>query len=143
MGPSTKVEYPLEQPLSYATGEDSTGTTGTPAFAAPEQLLGEPHGASADRFALTAIVAFALSGTPPFGDGEAATIVARQLAGTVDLAPFSPPVAEWIKRGLMVAPDDRFRDETEMKDAWRAAVRAARRRDRAAWWRRNPGRGRA
>ena len=126
-----------------ATGEDSTGTTGTPAFAAPEQLLGEPHGASADRFALTAIVAFALSGTPPFGEGEAATIVARQLAGTVDLAPFSPPVAEWIKRGLMVAPDDRFRDEAEMKDAWRAAIRAARRRDRAAWWRRNPGRGRA
>jgi len=126
-----------------ATGEDSTGTTGTPAFAAPEQLLGEPHGASADRFALTAIVAFALSGTPPFGDGEAATIVARQLAGTIDLAPFSPPVAEWITRGLMPSPDDRFRDEADMKLAWRAAVRAARRRDRAAWWRRNPGRGRA
>ncbi len=126
-----------------ATGEDSTGTTGTPAFAAPEQLLGEPHGASADRFALTAIVAFALSGTPPFGDGEAATIVARQLAGTIDLAPFSPPVAVWITRGLMPSPDDRFRDEADMKDAWRAAVRAARRRDRAAWWRRNPGLGRA
>jgi len=125
-----------------ATGEDSIGTTGTPAFAAPEQLLGEPHGASVDRFALAAIVAFALSGNPPFGDGDAATIIARQLAGTFDTSPFSAPIAEWLKRGLMQNPDDRFADEAEMKEAWRAAVRAARRRDRAAWWRKSAGRDR-
>jgi len=125
-----------------ATGEDSIGTTGTPAFAAPEQLLGEPHGASVDRFALAAIVAFALSGNPPFGDGDAATIVARQLAGTFDTSPFSAPIGEWLKRGLMQNPEDRFADEAEMKEAWRAAVRAARRRDRAAWWRKSGGRDR-
>lgn len=125
-----------------ATGEDSTGTTGTPAFAAPEQLLGEPHGASVDRFALAAIVAFSLSGNPPFGEGDAATIVARQLAGTFDSSPFSAPIAEWLKRGLMQNPDDRFADEAEMKEAWRAAVRASRRRDRAAWWRKSGGRDR-
>jgi Serine/threonine protein kinase len=42
--------------IANATGEDVTGTTGTPAFAAPEQLLGEPQGASVDYFALAAIV---------------------------------------------------------------------------------------
>lgn len=118
-----------------ATGEDSTGTTGTPAFAAPEQLLGEPHGAPADRFALAAIVAFALSGSPPFGDGDAATIVARQLAGSADLGLVSPPVADWIRLGLAIVPEDRFADEAEMKASWRAAVRSARRRDKAVWWR--------
>ncbi len=120
-----------------ATGEDSTGTTGTPAFAAPEQLLGEPHGASVDRFALAGIVAYALSGHPPFGDGDPAQIVARQLAGSIDMSLYSPPIAEWLKRALSAKPDDRFADEDEMKAAWRVAVRAARRRERATWWRRN------
>lgn len=120
-----------------ASGEDATGNTGTPAFAAPEQLLGEPHGSSVDRFALTAIVAYALTGTPPFGDGEAEVIIARQMAGAIDLSAFAPSIAEWIRRGLMVDPSDRYRTEVEMKNSWRAAVRTARRRERAAWWRRS------
>jgi serine/threonine protein kinase len=126
--------------IANATGEDSTRSTGTPAFTAPEQLLGEPHGASVDCFAVAAIVAFALSGYPPFGEGDAAQIVARELSGSVDLSPFSPPIAEWLRRGLAVREEDRFGDALEMKDAWRAAVRLARRRDRAVWWKRNVGR---
>ena len=126
--------------IANATGEDATGNTGTPAFAAPEQLLGEPHGASVDLFALAAIVVFALSGQPPFGDGDAAQIVARQLAEGVDLSQLSPPVSVWLERGLAVKPDDRYEDAAEMKQAWRVAVRAARRRERAQWWRRNASR---
>jgi serine/threonine protein kinase len=126
--------------IANATGEDVTGTTGTPAFAAPEQLLGEPQGASVDYFALAAIVAFALSGQPPFGDGDVEQIVARQLAGRFDASPFSPSVGEWLRRALMADVEARFADAGEMKDAWRGAVRAAKRRERAAWWRRNSGR---
>ena len=128
--------------IANATGEDATGTTGTPAFAAPEQLLGEPHGAGVDYFALTAIVVFALSGNPPFGDGDASLILSRQLAGSVDLSTFATPLAEWMRKGLMPVPDDRFRDAAEMKDAWRTAVRIVNRRERAAWWRRNSPRAR-
>jgi serine/threonine-protein kinase len=126
--------------IANATGEDVTGTTGTPAFAAPEQLLGEPQGASVDYFALAAIVAFALSGQPPFGDGDAEQIVARQLAGKFDASAFSPSVGEWLKRALSANADARFVDAAEMKEAWSAAVRVAKRRERAAWWRRNSGR---
>jgi serine/threonine-protein kinase len=126
--------------IANATGEDTTSKTGTPEFAAPEQLLGEPHGASVDYFALASIVAYALSGSPPFGDGEAAQIVARQLAQGLDLSPFSPPIADWLKRGLAPRPDDRFQDPVEMKSAWRNAVRAARRREKAVWWRRSTAR---
>jgi eukaryotic-like serine/threonine-protein kinase len=128
--------------IANATGEDATGTTGTPAFAAPEQLLGEPHGAGVDYFALTAIVVFAMSGNPPFGDGDASVILSRQLAGSVDLSTFATPLAEWMRKGLMPVPDDRFRDAAEMKDAWRTAVRIVKRRERAAWWRRNSPRAR-
>ncbi|HEX6575989.1 MAG TPA: serine/threonine-protein kinase [Gemmatimonadaceae bacterium] len=121
--------------IANATAEDVTSTTGTPAFAAPEQLLGEPQGSSVDLFALAAIVVFALCGTPPFGDGDAKTILARQLAGNPDLSQFPAPMAEFLRKGLCTEPDERYRDAAEMKTAWRQAVRAARRRERAAWWR--------
>lgn len=122
--------------IANATGEEMAGTTGTPAFAAPEQLLGETYGASVDYFALAAIVVFALTGQPPFGDGDAPLILSRQLAGSMDLSPFSAPVAEWLRRGLMAAPEARFQDAAEMKTAWVSAVRAAKRRERPSWWRR-------
>ena len=123
--------------IANATGEDATSNTGTPAFAAPEQLLGEPHGSSVDYFALAAIVAFALSGSPPFGEGDAPQIIARQLAKSLDLSAFSPPIADWLKCALALSPEDRFADAVEMKTAWRTAVRAARRREKAVWWRRS------
>jgi serine/threonine-protein kinase len=122
--------------IANATGEDAVSNTGTPAFAAPEQLLGEPHGPSVDCFAIAAIVAFALSGSPPFGEGDAAQVLARELAGGPDLSAFSPPIADWLERALATKEDARFADAVEMKQAWRAAVKAARRRDKAAWWRR-------
>ena len=124
--------------IANATGEDVTGTTGTPAFAAPEQLLGEPQGAAVDYFALSAIVYFALCGLPPFGDSEPQLILARQLAGGADLSHFAPSIATWMRKGFAPSPDDRFHDAAEMKQAWRDAVRAARRRERNAWWRLNP-----
>jgi hypothetical protein len=77
-----------------------------------------------------------LSGVPPFGEGEAAQIVARALAGNLDVSGFSPPVGEWIAKGLAAREEDRFADALEMKQAWKASVRAARRREKAAWWRR-------
>ena len=76
--------------IANAVGEDVAGSTGTPAFAAPEQLLGEPQSTSVDLFALAAIVAYALSGQPPFGDGDASLIIARQLAQSVDVSTFPP-----------------------------------------------------
>jgi len=123
--------------IANATGEDVTGTTGTPAFAAPEQLLGEPQGASVDCFALAAIVVFALCGQPPFGDGDAATILSRQLSGGPDLSRFAPPLARFLEKAMMQSPEDRFADAADMKTAWRDMVKRMKRRERAAWWRRN------
>ena len=123
--------------IANATGEDATGTTGTPAFAAPEQLLGEPQGPAVDYFALTAIVVFALCGKAPFGEGDATTILSRQLARAADLSTLATPLAEWVRKGLTPTPDDRFRDAAEMKQAWRNAVRLVKRRERATWWRRS------
>jgi serine/threonine-protein kinase len=108
--------------IANALGEDSVGSSGTPAFAPPEQLLGEPQGPAADCFALAGIVYFVLSGHPPFGDVEGPTVLARQLAGQVDVSGFDPSLAEWFRRGLAADADARFSDATEMQLAWRAVV---------------------
>ena len=122
--------------IANVTGEDVAGTTGTPAFAAPEQLLGESQGASADLFALAGIVVFVVSGRAPFGEGEAEAIIARQLAGRVDLSNFPAPLVRWVKRGLAANPDDRFGDAADMKQSFREAMTMIRRREKIGWWRR-------
>jgi eukaryotic-like serine/threonine-protein kinase len=123
--------------IAHMPGEDLGGPTGTPAFAAPEQLLGEAQGATVDCFAVAAIVAFVLGGRPPFGDGDARTILGQQLAGMLDLTPYDPWIASWLAKGLSAEPGARFADALAMKRAWREAVVAARRSARrAGWWRR-------
>ena len=123
--------------IANAPGEEAAGASGTPAFAAPEQLLGEQQDASADCFSLAAIVAYALSGTPPFGEIDTKTILGRALRGEVDLTPFEPEIAEWLTRGLTASASDRFQDAAEMQVAWRDAVQAVfDRQRRVPWWRR-------
>ena len=123
--------------IANAPGEERAGASGTPAFAPPEQLLGEQQDTAADCFSLAAIVAFALSGAPPFGDRDVNSILARELAGDVDLDVFDPEIARWISRGLAADVNDRFVDAGEMQRAWREAVQTVLYRDnRAPWWRR-------
>ena len=123
--------------IANETGVELGGATGTPAFAAPEQLLGEPQSPAADCFAIAAIVAYVLTGAPPFGERSSKEILARELAGTVDLSPFPDPIAEWLRKGLAPNPDDRFPDAAAMQDAWRSAVRATLGTDRRrTWWER-------
>jgi serine/threonine-protein kinase len=123
--------------FGIAKGEDeSAGATGTPAFAAPEQLLGESQGPSVDLFAVAGIVAFALSGHPPFPGPDTSSILAQQLSNQFDPAPFPEPVANWLKRGLASDPLQRFPDASVMQRAWREVASALelgpRRGER--WW---------
>ena len=123
--------------FGIAKGEDeSVGATGTPAFAAPEQLLGESQGPSVDLFAVAGIVAFALSGQPPFPGPDTSSILAQQLSNQFDPTPFPEPVAIWLKRGLASDALQRFPDAAEMQRAWREVASALelgpRRGER--WW---------
>jgi serine/threonine-protein kinase len=122
--------------IANVTGEDVAGTTGTPEFAAPEQLLGEPQGPSVDYFALAAIVAYTLTGKQPFAGGDPNAILAQQLGMKADLSELPPDIAEWIEIGLAPNAAQRFTDAHAMQRAWRVAVKSTRRRDRAwNWWR--------
>src|SRR5437867_8121193 len=107
--------------IAQAAGEEWAGTSGTPAFAAPEQLMGEEQDAAVDCFSLAAIAAFALSGQPPFGDRDDRTILARELRGDIDLSSYPLSLADWLRRGLCAIPEDRFADAVAMQSAWREA----------------------
>jgi serine/threonine protein kinase len=123
--------------IANVTGEEAAGASGTPAFAPPEQLLGEEQNTAADCFSLAAIVAFALSGTPPFGERDSAAILARQLHGELDFSAYQPELAAWLARGLSSKPEERFEDAAAMQTAWREAVQAIFERERQLpWWRR-------
>jgi eukaryotic-like serine/threonine-protein kinase len=122
--------------IANVTGEDVQGTTGTPAFAAPEQLLGETQGPAADYFALAAIVYFVLTGSPPFGDGDASQILARQLAERVDVDMFPTAMCNWFRKAFAPGPEERFEDGEEMQRAWKLASDKVLARQRGSWWRR-------
>jgi serine/threonine protein kinase/outer membrane receptor protein involved in Fe transport len=109
--------------IANAMGEEWAGSSGTPAFAPPEQLLGEPQGVAADLFAVAAIVYFALTGAAPFVGEDGRAILAQQLAGGTDLSRFHPELAAWLRKGLAADPDQRFRDASEMQAEWRRVTR--------------------
>jgi eukaryotic-like serine/threonine-protein kinase len=122
--------------IANITGEDVTGATGTPAFAAPEQLLGELQGPQSDCFSVAAIVIYALTGETPFGSDDATAILGRQLGRQVDLSSYPPAVGEWLQRALEPEPGKRFGDAAEMQAEWRGAMNVIRGRRRRGWLRR-------
>jgi serine/threonine-protein kinase len=102
--------------IAAALGEDGAGTSGTPAFAPPEQLLGEPQGVAADLFAVAAIAYFALVGVAPFVGADARSILAQQLASKADLSKVPAELRDWFTKGLSVDPDARFADALVMRE---------------------------
>ncbi len=116
--------------IAHAIGGSIAGASGTPAFAAPEQLLGEEQGATTDLFAVAGIVHYALTGRSPFEGADGRAILASQLAGRLALDEFPDALAAWLRRALAPDPHDRYRDAETMRLAWRQVVRAVARAER-------------
>ncbi|MCC6318682.1 MAG: protein kinase [Gemmatimonadaceae bacterium] len=128
--------------IARAEGERA-GVTGTPAFAAPEQILGEAQGPAVDCFAAAAIIYYALTGRPPFEAPDPQGLLAQQLGARTDTSMLPEPIAAFLQKGLAPDPATRFADGDAMRNAWRELVaereREARRQD--TWWGRVLGRG--
>ncbi|PRX90939.1 WD domain G-beta repeat uncharacterized protein [Allonocardiopsis opalescens] len=56
-----------------------TGITGTPGYMAPEQIDGQQATAKSDVFALGAVLSYASTGEPPFGDDAPTAVLMRVL----------------------------------------------------------------
>ena len=84
----------------------------------------------------TALVNCNVHGNEP-SSREACLILARELAGKIDLSAFPPEIAGWLQRAFSPDPDDRFPDAAVMQAEWRTAATAVLERERRLpWWRR-------
>lgn len=104
----------------------ATARSGTPQFAAPEQLLGERVDQRADLYSLGVVAYFALLGQPPFTGSTPEQILARQttddlpaLAGRGTGAPRE--LEDVLRRALRSDPAERFHSA----GAFRAALHSA------------------
>jgi serine/threonine protein kinase len=98
--------------------------SGTPQFAAPEQLLGERVDQRADLYSLAATTYFALLGRPPFEGATPESILARQT--TDDLPPLhaarpevSRELEEVLRTALASDPAARYPTATAFREALR------------------------
>jgi len=104
----------------------ATSRSGTPQFAAPEQLLGERVDQRADLYSLGAVAYFALLGRPPFDGTTPETILARQT--TDDLPPLHASrgevpreLEEVLRKAVTGEPAGRYSSAQEFRRAVRRA----------------------
>jgi serine/threonine protein kinase len=103
---------------------------GTPRYAPPEQLRGEPLDGRADQYAWGATAYELLSGRPPFEADTPVALISRVLtAEAPSLALIAPEVpaevVAAVMRALAKLPDDRFATLDEAADAIEPFAEAA------------------
>ncbi len=97
---------------------------GTPAFASPEQLLGDPVDVRSDLFSVGATLHFLLTGKPRYTVDSAARLIAMVMRGAADdLAPLPPTAPAGLQAVLLRCiardPAARFQDYEGLRDALR------------------------
>jgi serine/threonine-protein kinase len=97
---------------------------GTPAYLAPETIVGKPAGPASDLYALGVVLFECLAGEPPFGGSEPQAILKQQVKSPVPLLAsrgqgVPPELDRILARCLAKAPEDRFADAREFISALR------------------------
>jgi len=100
---------------------------GTPRYAAPEQIRGEPVDIRADICALGLILYEMLAGRPARDDEHTMTMLRRIVEEDVDVdaLPASPELRAVVARSVARKPDDRYPDPVAMREAVLATPEAA------------------
>jgi uncharacterized RDD family membrane protein YckC len=117
-------DFGLSRSLAADAHLTRTGSfLGTPLFASPEQVRGEPPGPQSDVYSLAATLYCLLTGRAPFeGSGDAASTLARIVADPVPpmltVRPGLPPALDRVVlRGLERDRHRRWRDLDEFREA--------------------------
>jgi Protein kinase domain len=69
---------------------------GTPGYMSPEQAEGKPASPASDVFALGCVIAYAATGSPPFGEGTPASVLYRIVHSEPALDRLSPWLREMV-----------------------------------------------
>ncbi len=98
---------------------------GSPTYAAPEHLRGEPVDGRTDQYALACMLFACLSGRPPF-QGGVQEVIAGHLGQTVpalsQLVALPPAIDEVIRKGTSKDPSQRYASCAELVSAARVAL---------------------
>jgi tetratricopeptide (TPR) repeat protein len=132
---ASEATIPLERASSQRLSSPLTADgalLGTPAYMAPEQLLGQPTDALSDQFSFCLSLYEAIYGERPFGGETIPARVAAITGGEIRAPARAARVPAWLRRvivrGLRSRPRERYPD----MDALLAALRH----DPTARWRR-------
>jgi hypothetical protein len=80
---------------------------GTPGYMSPEQAEGAPSGPPSDVFSLGCVLAYSTTGSPPFGEGSAASILYRVVRSEPDLSKVPANLRQLIEACLRKDPAQR------------------------------------
>src|SRR5580692_1513283 len=103
------IDFGVARTVDGTAGLTTAGTVvGTCAYMSPEQVRGEVSGPLSDLFSLGAVLAFAATGTPPFGQDQPFTVMYRIASEPPDLAGLADrSLAGLIEACLAKAPQAR------------------------------------
>jgi hypothetical protein len=104
------IDFGIARALD-ATSTMTTSPVGTPAFMAPEIVLGHPAGPAADLFAWAATMVFAATGVSPFAAETVPAAIHRVLYGEADLSRLTGPLRALV--GACLAKDPALRPTAE------------------------------
>ncbi len=100
----------------------ATSRSGTPQFAAPEQLLGERVDQRADLYSLGAVAYFALLAAPPFDGPTPEAVLAKQTTDTLPSirshrTDVSQDLEAALRRAVSSDPAERYQTAAEFREA--------------------------
>ncbi|WP_218004603.1 glycoside hydrolase family 6 protein [Microtetraspora niveoalba] len=105
VGPKV-IDFGIAQ-LAEPGAHTSAAIVGTPAYMPPEQARGERVTPASDIFAWGALVAYAASGHPPFGDGTPPSVIYRIVHHEPDLTALEPHLRTIVAHTLAKEPTHR------------------------------------
>jgi Protein kinase domain len=103
------IDFGISRALNGTTLTTQGLVVGTPGFMSPEQATGAQAGPPSDVFSLGCVLAYAVAGTPAFGEGNAAAVLYRVVSGQPDLAGMPPQLREIVTACLAKNPAERPR----------------------------------
>ena len=110
-----------------ATGHRTRGGDflGSPTYAAPEHLRGEPVDGRTDEYSLACVLFACLAGRPPF-QGQVPEVIQghlnREAPRLTEFISLPPMIDEVIRRGMAKTPNARYADCRELMAAARQAL---------------------
>jgi len=90
------IDFGISRAVEAAAVTATGAMFGTPGYMSPEQAEGKPAGPASDMFALGCVIAYAATGSPPFGEGTPASVLYRVVHSEPALDRLSPWLRELV-----------------------------------------------